>query len=233
MKKKHFILFILFLNSLNSFTQNSIELVPCDCSEENGFTMFLLDRAKPKVLTEQKIKQIEKYLEKDKMIIFNNSDFLKIEYTNIFGQIIDTTYMNARSLTDVKLCINKFTDYQKKSLIRESIQKNRKWILETTWGDFTFESDKFILTPKNGFFKYKYYLNGKKIKSGKIEITKLITDKIALFERKLNLMQNASRGCSFGISYRLNNGTEKINFQDNSCSGFTNNQLLTELKILN
>ena len=67
---KNFILFILFLNSLNSFAQNSIELVPCDCSEENGFTMFLLDRAKPKVLTEQKVKQIEKYLEKDKMIIF-------------------------------------------------------------------------------------------------------------------------------------------------------------------
>ena len=55
--------------------------------------------------------------------------------------------------------------------------------------------------------------------------------RIALFERKLNLMQNADNSCNFGISYNLDNGIEKINFQDDSCSGFSNEQLLTELKI--
>jgi S-adenosylmethionine:tRNA-ribosyltransferase-isomerase (queuine synthetase) len=87
--------------------------------------MFLLDRAKPKVLTEQKIEQIEKYLEKDKMIILNNSDFLKIEYTNIFGQIIDTTFTNAKELNEIKICVNKYKDYEKKSLIKESIHNDK------------------------------------------------------------------------------------------------------------
>ena len=214
-----------------AFAQNKIELVPNDCGQENGFTMFLLDRAKPKILPEHKIEQIEKYLEKGKMIILNNSDFLKIEYTNIFGQIIDTTFTNAKRLTEIKICVNKFKDYEKKSLIKESIQASKSWVLSSTWGHQTFESDKLILKPKNGFLKFKYYKNGKRIKRGKIRITESVIDKIALFERKLNLIQNADNSCNFGISYNLDNGIEKINFQDDSCSGFSNEQLLFELKI--
>lgn len=45
-------------------------------------------------------------------------------------------------------------------------------------------------------------------------------------------MQNADDSCNFGISYNLDNGTEKINFQDDSCSGFSNEHLLTELGII-
>ena len=44
-------------------------------------------------------------------------------------------------------------------------------------------------------------------------------------------MQNSDSSCNFGISYNLDNGTEKIHFQDNSCNGFSNEELLCELKI--
>ena len=231
MTKTLFISTILVLNSLFSFSQNKIELIPNDCSQGNGFTMFLLDRAKPKILTDQKFEQTEKYWGNQKMILVNNSDFLKIEYTNIFGQIIDTTFANSKELNEIKICVNKYKDYEKKSLIKESIQNNKSWILITTSGHQTFESDKLILKAKNGFLKYKYHKNRKRIKRGKIKITESVIDRIALFERKLNLMQNADNTCNFGISYNLDNGIEKINFQDESCSGFSNEQLLTELKI--
>ncbi len=194
--------------------------------------MFLLDRAKPKILTEQKFEQEEKYWNNQKKILLNNSDIIKIEYTNIFGQIIDTTFTNAKELNEIKICVNKFKDYEKKSLIKESIQNDQSWVLNSTWGHQTFESDELTLKPKNGFLKYKYYKNGKRIKRGKIKITESVMDRIALFERKLNLMQNADNSCNFGISYNLDNGIEKINFQDDSCSGFSNEQLLTELKIV-
>lgn len=194
--------------------------------------MFLFDRAKPKILTEQKFEQEEKYRGNQKKILVNNSDFIKIEYTNIFGQIIDTTFVNAKKLTEIKICINKFKDYSKKSLIKESIQNSKSWILNSAWGHQIFEYDKLILKPKNGFFKYKYYKNGKRIKQGKIKITESVVERIALFERKLNLMQNADNSCNFGINYSLYNGIEKLNFQDDSCSGFSNEQLLTELKIM-
>jgi hypothetical protein len=193
--------------------------------------MFLLDRAKPKILTDQTFEQTEKYSGNQKMILVNNSDFLKIKYTNIFGQIIDTTFTNAKELNEIKICVNNYKDYEKKSLIKESIQNDKNWVLRSTWGHQTIESDELILKPQNGFLKYKYYKNGKRIKRGKIKITESVMDRIALFERKLNLMQNADNSCNFGISYNLDNGIEKINFQDDSCSGFSNEQLLTELKI--
>ncbi|MDO5968325.1 hypothetical protein Q4Q35_00760 [Flavivirga aquimarina] len=214
------------------FAQNRIELISNDCSQENGFTMFLLDRAKPKILTEQKFEQEEKYWNNQKKILLNNSDIIKIEYTNIFGQRIDTTFVNAKELNEIIICVNKFKDYEKKSIIKESIQNDQSWVLNSTWGHQTFESDKLILKPKNGFLKYKYYKNGKKIKRGKIKITESVIEKIALFERKLNLMQNADNSCNFGINYNLYNGIEKLNFQDDSCSGFSNEQLLSELKIV-
>ncbi|WP_146104985.1 hypothetical protein [Nonlabens tegetincola] len=194
--------------------------------------MFKLDRAKPKILTNQKFGQAEKYLGNEKLIIVNNSDFLRIEYTNIFGQQIDTTFTNAKELTEIKICVNKYKDYEKKPLIKESINNNDSWVLISSWGHQTFESDKLILKPKNGFLKFKYYKNGKVIKRGKIKITESIIDVISLFERKLTLMQNADNSCNFGVSYNLENGTEKIRFQDDSCSGFSNEQLLTELKII-
>ena len=231
MRKTLFISTILVLNSILSFSQNKIELIPNDCNEENGFTMFLLDRAKPKILSEQKTEKIEKYLEYDKMIILNNSDFLKIQYTNIFGQKVDTTFTNAKELTEIKICVNKFTDYEKKSIIKESIKNNKSWILSSAWGHGTFEYDKLILKPKKEFLKYKYYKNGKRLKCGKIKLTKQIVEKISLFERKLNLMKNSDNSCNFGHSYKLTNGLETMELQDDSCSGFSNEQLLTELKI--
>lgn len=224
---------IFILNLFSSFAQNRIELILNDCSQENGFTMFPLVIANPNVLTEHKTKYTGKYFDNSKMIILNYSDTLRIEYRNIYGQIIDTTFTNAKVLRIVKLCVNKFIDYEKKSLINESIQKNKVWTLNTIWGDYIFESDKLVLKPKNGFLKFEYYKNGKRINRGKIKITKYIIDKIALFERKLYLMQNADKGCTFGISYKLNNGIDEINFQDNSSYGFNNEQLLIELKILN
>jgi hypothetical protein len=227
-----FILTILVLNSFISFSQNKIELFSNDCSQENGFTMFKLDRAKPKILTNQKFEQTEKYWGNEKMIIVNNSDFLRIEYTNIFGQQIDTTFTNAKELNEIKICVDKFKDYKRKSLIRKSIQNKNSWVLNSSWGHQTIDYDKLVLKPKNGYLKYKYSKNGKKIKRGKIKITEFVVDRIALFERKLYLMQNADNSCNFGISYNLENGTEKISFQDDSCSGFSNEQLLTELKII-
>ena len=194
--------------------------------------MFLLDRANPKILTEQKFELEEKYLGNQKKILQNNSDFLKIEYTNIFGQKIDTTFTNAKELNEIKICVNKFKDYEKKSLIKQSIQNEKSWNLNSTWGHQTFESDKLIIKSKNGFLRYKYYKNGKKIKRGKIKITEFVLDRIALFERKLNLMRTSDNSCNFGININLDNGIEKISFQDDSCSEFSNEQLLSELKIL-
>ena len=125
MKKAVYISILLILTSIFSFAQNLIELIPNDCGQENGFTMFLLNRDKPKILTKQKTKQIDKYLENNKMIIVNHSDSLTIQYTNIFGQLIDTTFTNAIQLTEIKICVNRFKDYQKKSLIKESIESKK------------------------------------------------------------------------------------------------------------
>lgn len=232
MRKTLFISTALVFNTFFSFAQNKIELFPNDCSQENGFTTFLLDRAKPKILTKQKFKKHENYWGGFKQIILNETDSLKIQYTNIFGQQIDTTYINAKEVNEIKICVDKFKDYDKKSLIKKSIKNNKKWILSSVWGHQVFESDKLILKPKNGFLKYKYYKNGKRIKRGKIKITKSVIDRISLFERKLNLMQNADNSCNFGVSYNLNNGIEKIKFQDDSCSGFSKGKLLKELKIM-
>ncbi len=214
------------------FSQNRIELTTIDCSQENGFTMFKLNRAKPKILTKQKFEKEEGYWGGNKQIIQNQSDSLKIEYTNIFGQQIDTTFTNAKGLNEIKICINKFKEYEKKSLIKQSIEENKKWILIRSWGHQTFESDKLILKHKNDFLIYKYYKNGKKIKRGKIKITETVIDRISLYERKIHLMKNADDSCNFGVNYNLNNGIEKINFQDDSCSGFLNEQLLEDLKIV-
>ncbi|QNM84611.1 hypothetical protein H9W90_10425 [Polaribacter pectinis] len=230
MRKTFYISTILVFTSIILFAQNKIELVTYNCIYKDG-TMFSIKRANPKILTEQNFIQEDKYWNNHKKIIMNNSEFLKIQYTNIFGQKIDTIFTNTKELTEIKICVNKFKDYEKKSLIKESIENNESWILNTTWGHQTFESDKLILKPKNGFLKYKYYKNGKRIKRGKIKITESVIEKIALFERKLNLMQNADNSCNFGINYNLNNGIEKLNFQDDSCSGFSNEQLLSELKI--
>ena len=213
------------------FSQNRIELITTDCSQENGFTMFSLNEANPIILTGQEFEEGQDYLSRQKRIVLNKIEILKIEYTNIFGQQIDTTFTNAKELSEIKICINKFKDYKKESLIKKSIQSNKSWILDRSWGHQTFESDKLILKPKNGFLKFKYYKNSKRIKRGKIKITKPVIDRIALFERKLNLMQNSDSSCNFGISYNLDNGTEKIHFQDNSCNGFSNEELLSELKI--
>jgi hypothetical protein len=221
---------ILVFTSIFSLAQNRIELVANDCSEENGFTMFLLDRANPKILTNQKIGKTKKYLENNKMMIINKSDFLKIKYTNIFGQKIDTTFTNAKGLSEIKICVNKFKDYQRKSLIRESLQNKKSWTLNRTWGHQTIDHDKLILKSKKRVLIYKYYKNGKRIARGKIKITELILEKISLYERKLNLMKNADNSCNFGTNYTLNNGLMEINFQDNSCSGFLNEELLSELK---
>jgi len=214
------------------FSQNRIELITIDCSQVNGFTMFSLNQAHPKILTEQEFEEGQDYLSRQKRIVLNQIDSLRIEYTNIFGQQIDTTFANAKELSEIKICVNKYKDYEKKSLIRQSIEENKKWILSTSWGHQVFESDKLILKPKKEFLKFKYYKNGKRVKRGKIKITKIIIDRISLFERKLNLMQNADGGCNFGVSYYLDNGIEKLDFQDNSCNGFSNDQLLTELKII-
>ncbi|MCG2431863.1 hypothetical protein [Aequorivita xiaoshiensis] len=224
----------IFLISIgfSGLSQNKIELMTSDCTQENGFTMFQLDEANPQILTKQIFKKENGYWGGHKKIIQNQSDSLKIEYTNIFGQQIDTTFANAKELSKIKICVNKYKDYEKKSLIRQSIEGNKKWILSTSWGHQVFESDKLILKPKKGFLKFKYYKNGKRVKRGKIKITKIIINRISLFERKLNSMQNADGGCNFGVSYYLDNGIEKLNFQDNSCNGFSNDQLLTELKII-
>ena len=230
MRETHLISIILVFISTFTLAQNKIELVPNDCSEKNGFTMFLLDRTKPKILTKQKLEKRTKYLEKWKMILVNNSDTLKIKYTNIFGQIIDTTFINAKALSEIKICVNKFKDYERKSLIKESLQNKKSWILDRTWGHQTVDHDKLILKPKKRSLIYKYYKNGKKITRGKIKITEFILEKISLYERKLNLMKNADHSCNFGTNYTLNNGLEEINFQDNSCSGFLNEELLSELK---
>jgi len=211
--------------------QNKIELIPTDCSKENGFTMFLLDRAKPKILTSQSIEKGHQYWGNQKKIINNSSDIIKIQYTNIFGQLIDTTFMNAKELVEAKICVNKFKDYQRESLINESIFNNKSWILNSTWGHGNYDSDKLILKPKGDFLKYKYYKNGKRVERGKIKITELVIEKISLFERKLNLMKSADNTCNFGHNYRLTNGIKSMKLQDDSCSGFSNTSLLTELKI--
>ena len=230
MRETHLISIILVFISTFTLAQNKIELVPNDCSEKNGFTMFLLDRVNPKILTNHKIGKTKKYLENNKMIILINSDFLKIEYTNIFGQKIDTIFKNAKQLSEIKICVNKFKDYERKSLIRESLQNKKKWTLNRTWGHQTIDHDKLILKPKKRVLRYKYYKNGKIITRGKIKITELILEKISLYERKLNLMKNADNSCNFGTNYTLNNGLKEINFQDNSCSGFLNEELLSELE---
>ena len=83
-----------------------------DCTQENGFTMFQLNKANPQILTGQTFEKENGYWGGHKKIIQNQSDSLKIEYTNIFGQQIDTTFANAKELSKIKICVNKYKDYE-------------------------------------------------------------------------------------------------------------------------
>ena len=193
--------------------------------------MFLLDRAKPKILTGQSIGKGHQYWGNSKKIINNSSDIIQVQYMNIFGQLIDTTFTNAKQLTEIKICVNRFKDYEKKSLIKEAIVSKKSWVLNTSLGHGSFENDKLILRTKKGILNYKYYKNGKRIKRGKLKKSEFILEKISLFERKLNLMKGPDNTCNFGHYYNLTNGLETIEIHDNSCSGFSNELLLSELNI--
>jgi len=228
--KKLTFIFLISIG-LSGLSQNKIELMTSDCSQENGFTMFQLNRANPQILTRQTFEKENGYWGGHKKIIQNQSDSLKIEYTNIFGQQIDTTFTKAKDLIEIKICVDKFKDYQKESLIKKSIELGESWILSSVWGHGTYESNKLILKPKKGFLKYKYYKNGKRKKRGKIEITNFVVDRISLFERKLNLMKNPDNSCNFSVGFRLTNGKDIIELQDNSCSGFSSEELRKALNI--
>lgn len=231
--KKKVIFFIIVLVSVGGISQNVIELRPSDCNgTENGYPEFLLSWAEPKILTDQVFGHIEKYETHDLRIIINNSDTLKIQYRNIFGQTTDTTYYNAKELNNIEICGNQFIDYEKKSLIKEAIKHNQNWILNSIWGHGAIEYDKLVLIPKKNSLKYKYYKNGKRIKTGVLKLTETTINEISLFERKLNSMKNADNGCNFSHGYQLTNGIETIELQDNSCSGFSHEILLKELKII-
>jgi len=212
--------------------QNPIEIIPVDCNSDSGFTMFLLDRVQPKILSTHKAEQKEKNWDHKKMVIQNTADQLQILYTNIFGQTIDTTFTNARNLTTVKLCVTKFIDYPRESVIEEAIETEEKWILNTFWGQQTVESDKLILKPKEDGIQYKYYSNRNLVKRGEIPLTKAVIERIALFERKIYRLQHTDNSCNYVMSYTLTSDDIKINLQDYSCSGFTNESLLKDLGIL-
>ena len=130
---KKFIFSLLIIIPFCGYSQNRIELNASDCSQENGFTMFQLNRAMPKILTDQKFEEEKGYWSGHKKIIQNQSDTLRIEFTNIYGQTIDTTFTNAKELSKISICVDKFKDYERKSLIKEAIQNNKKWILNSSW----------------------------------------------------------------------------------------------------
>lgn len=220
------------MNSNFFFAQNEIELTSNDCSQENGFTMFKLDRAKPKILTKQKFKNENEYWDGHKKVIENESDTLIIKYKNIFGQRIDTTFVNARNSQNISICVNRFSDYPINSLIEKAISKNEKWILTSSWGHSVYESDKLVLTPKNGYLRYKYYKNKKRISRGKIKINERNLKRIHLFEKKMRLINNPQGNCNFSLSLEINIGDEKIKSLDYDCVGFSNDQLLKDLKIV-
>lgn len=230
--KIKFVIFILCFSFYNGFSQNEIELSTYGTLDENGFTTFSIDMAKPKILTKQLFKEVKDFWENNKKIIVNKSDTLTIEYSNIFGQRIDTTFFQAKKISEIGINVEKFKDYKKESFIEEAIKNNKKWILKSVWGHHSFDFDELILRPKRGYLKYKYCKNDKTIKRGKIRITKTLIDKISLFERKLHLMQNADNGCNFGVAYHLDNSFKKLEFQDDSCSGFSTDELLKVLEII-
>ncbi len=203
-----------------------------DCRQENGFTMFQLNKANPKILTGQTFEKEEGYWGGHKKLILNQSDSLKIEYTNIFGQQIDTIFTNAKNLDKISICVNKFSDYPINSLIEKAIDKNEKWILTSSWGHSVFESDKLVFNPRNGYLRYKYYKNNKRIGKGKIQINKQNLERIHLFEKKMRLVNNPKGDCNSSHSFEIKVGDEKIKILDYGCVGFSNNQLLKDLKIV-
>ncbi|WP_310993934.1 hypothetical protein [Aequorivita marina] len=228
---KKLITIFLIIITFNGFSQNRIELISSDCSQENGFTMFKLGRANPKILTTQVFENKNDYWGGHKKIIYNQSDSLKIEYSNIFGQRIDTIFTNAKHLEKISVCVNKFSDYPKNSLIKKAIDKNKKWTLISSWGHSVFESDKLVFNPGNGYLRYKYYKNNKRISKGKIQINKQNLERIHLFEKKMRLVNNPNGDCNSSHSFEIRIGDEKIKILDYGCVGFSSNQLLEDLKI--
>ena len=219
---------ILLLSLTPVFSQTNIQIFTADCSQENGFTMFNLDEAEPKILSGQSFVKINGYWSGQKKGIINKLDTLKIEYNNIFGQRIDTTFVTANQREQIKLCINKFKDYSDDALIELALRNKSIWILESSWGHQTFENDKLVLRPNGNHLKFQYFLNGKREKKGKIKIDENLIKNIHLFEKKLKLMNRPDGNCNFGQSYRLIIDEQILKVEDHSCSGFSNRGLLRQ-----
>lgn len=232
MKKAFLITSLLLCQSFFLVAQNPIEIIPADCNSASGFTMFLLNRAKPKIFSTHIAEEKRKNWDHKKMIVQNTADELRLVYTNIFGQTIDTTFTNAKELTSVKLCVTKFIDFPKASIIEEAIETDEKWILNSFWGQQSVESEKLILKPKKEVLQYKYFNNRKLIKRGEIPLTTAVIERIALFERKIYRLQHSDNSCTYVMSYTLTSDDIKIKLQDYSCSGFTNEALLKDLGII-
>lgn len=228
---KKILLLILFLSLTPIYSQTKIGLVTADCSQENGFTMFKLDKADPRILSGQSFVKIDGYWSGHKKEIINESDTLKIEYTNIFGQRIDTTFVTANQRKQIKLCINKFRDYSEGALIELALRNKSTWILESSWGHQTFGNDKLVLRPKGDHIEFQYFLNGKRKRKGKVKVDDNLIKNIHQFEKKLKLMNRPDGNCNFVQSYRLVVDNQIFEVVDNSCSGFSNGELLRHLGI--
>ena len=192
-KNTHHLLSILitFLCISSAYSQNVYEIKLVDCDQ--NYTL-VLSREKIKILTKHEIIKSE-----DTAIIFKTSaDSIKVAYTNLYYQKMDTVFVPKKKHTNslLYLCLDNFKDSKKETFIENAIKKKRRWklkiIQEGCYGRF--KSKIVIINKKNKILaKYSDTEYNPKSKRRERVIKYRILSKIQLedairFEKKLRLL---------------------------------------------
>ncbi|WP_418636860.1 hypothetical protein [Winogradskyella sp.] len=220
-----------FINTIVS--QNTLELIALDHNSKKS-SITHISEINFKILTKHKTIAIDPKMffpVPCKFETFENK--VKIEYQNIFNQTLDTTYIITSKKQKIYLLVDKMKDYEVKTFIETSLLENKKWNLDFSSGSCGINANtKLQIIPRenNTILKYKIVKkwngSGKKIKEKNvIKLSKNDLDKLIIFEKKLRLLNDASKRCMPATYYYLTLGNNKLKFKDETCTNIYNDFL--------
>ncbi|WP_396601638.1 hypothetical protein [Algibacter sp. R77976] len=235
--QKIIILVLLFYSSL-VYSQKTIELLTFDCKSGNTSTTDI-KRTEFKILTKHELVIDKTKYWSFQYIFKTNEPKVKVEFKNIYKQKLDTVFQITENNQQIYLCVDKFKDYNSKSLITKALEKRNNWNLKMTVAHcFGRNNSKLEIIPKKNkilakyiYWEYPENSNRKK----KFVVKKTISEQdivfIETFEKQMKLMNRPKGDCTNHAYYYLKVGDEEIKIEESSCSGFDETELLTKLGI--
>ena len=139
----------------------------------------------------------------------------KIEFTNIYGQIIQKDISVNKLKSKIKICIEEFNDTGEETFFQKLTTKNILELKFNSWGCSHWEKGKI------NFFQNDNDLFGELIENGNPSIRKKLSSNdlqyLIIFERKLRQIKNNEWGCTTEDSYHLTMGKEHLKIIDETC----------------